>query len=126
MSPEKREETYERLLQALLDMKNEIQTRIRPLEDQIVQANVEYLKEVFEQQNNRLGDCLDSLDQKILDCRMHIEDYKRIYTDLDALNDRLSRLGAESLPISISLPSTDIGDVIRQRIEDLKLQGRIR
>jgi len=34
MSPEKREETYERLLQALLDMKNEIQTRIRPLEDQ--------------------------------------------------------------------------------------------
>ncbi len=126
MSPEKREETYERLLQALLDMKNEIQTRIRPLEDHIVQARIECLKEVFERQNNRLGDCLDSLDQKILDCRMHIEDYKRIYTDLDALNDRLSRLGAESLPISISLPSTDIGDVIRQRIEDLKLQGRIR
>jgi len=123
MSPEKREETYERLLQALLDMKNEIQTRIRPLEDQIVQANVEYLKEVFEQQNNRLGDCLDSLDQKILDCRKHIEDYKRIYTDLVALN---ARLGAEAPPISNSLPSTDIGDIIRQRIEDLKLQGRLR
>ncbi len=126
MSPVKREETYERLLQALLDMKNEIQTRIRPLEDQIVQANVEYLKEVFEQQNNRLGDCLDSLDQKILDCRKHIEDYKRIYTDLVALNDRLSRRGAEAPPISNSLPSTDIGDIIRQRIEDLKLQGRLR
>ncbi len=81
---------------------------------------------MFEQQNNRLGDCLDSLDQKILDCRMHIEDYKRIYTDLVALNDRFSRLGAESPPISNSLPSTDIGDIIRQRIEDLKLQGRIR
>ena len=125
MSPEKREETYERLLQALLDMKNEIQTRIRPLEDQIVQANVEYLKEVFEQQNNRLGDCLDSIDQKILDCRMHIEDYKRIYTDLDGLNDRLSRLGAEAPPISNSLPSTDIGDIIRQRIEHLRFQGKV-
>jgi len=126
MSPEKREETYERLLQALLDMKNEIQTRIRPLENHIIQARIEDLNEVFEQQNNRLGDCLDSLDQKILDCRMHIEDYKRIYTDLVALNDRFSRLGAESPPISNSLPSTDIGDIIRQRIEDLKLQGRLR
>ncbi len=124
MSP--REETYERILQALLDMKDEIQTQIRPLEDHIVQARIEDLKEVFEQQNNRLSDCLDSLDQKILDCRMHIEDFKRIYTDLDALNDRLSRLGAESAPISNSLPSTDIGDIIRQRIEDLKFQGRLR
>ncbi len=124
MSP--REETYERILQALLDMKDEIQTQIRPLEDQIVQARIEDLKEVFEQQNNRLSDCLDSLDQKILDCRMHIEDYKRIYTDLVALNDRLSRRGAEAPPISNSLPITDIGDIIRQRIEDLKLQGRLR
>ncbi len=125
MSPEKREETYERLLQALLDMKNEIQTRIRPLENHIIQARIEDLNEVFEQQNNRLGDCLDSLDQKILDCRMHIEDYKRIYTDLDGLNDRLSRLGAESPPISNSLPSTDIGDIIRQRIEHLRFQGKV-
>ncbi len=124
MSP--REETYERILQALLDMKDEIQTQIRPLEDHIVQARIEDLKEVFEQQNNRLSDCLDSLDQKILDCRMHIEDYKRIYTDLVALNDRFSRLGAKSPPISNSMPSTDIGDIIRQRIEDLKLQGRLR
>ena len=120
-----REETYERLLQALIDMKNEIQTRIRPLEDQIVQANVEYLKEVFEHQNNRLGDCLDAIDQKILDCRLHIEDYKRIYSDLDALNDRLSRLSAEAPPISNSLPSTEIGDIVRQRIEHLRFQGKL-
>lgn len=120
-----REETYERLLQALLDMKNEIQTRIRPLEDQIVQANVEYLKEVFEHQNNLLGDCLNSIDQKILDCRNHIEDYKRIYSDLSTLNDRLARLGAEAPAISNSLPSTDIGDMVRQRIEQLKFQGRL-
>jgi len=120
-----REETYERLLQALLDMKNEIQTRIRPLEDQIVQANVEYLKEVFEHQNNLLGDCLNAIDQKILDCRAHIEDYKRIYSDLTALNDRLARLGADAPAISNSLPSTDIGDIVRQRIEQLRFQGRL-
>ena len=120
-----REETYERLLQALLDMKNEIQTRIRPLEDQIVQANVEYLKEVFEHQNNLLGDCLNAIDQKIIDCRSHIEDYKRIYADLSILNDRLARLGAEAPAISNSLPSTDIGDIVRQRIEQLKFQGRL-
>jgi len=120
-----REETYERLLQALLDMKNEIQTRIRPLEDQIVQANVEYLKEVFEHQNNLLGDCLNAIDQKIIDCRAHTEDYKRIHADLSGLNDRLTRLGAEAPAISNSLPSTDIGDIVRQRIEQLRFQGRL-
>ena len=120
--------TYERLLQALLDIKNEIQTRIRPLEDQIVQANVEYLKEVFEHQNNLLGDCLNAIDQKIIDCRAHIEDYERIYSDLDALNERLSRLGAKSPPIFNPLPSLghDIGDILKQRIEHLRLQDKLR
>ncbi|MFQ5852430.1 MAG: hypothetical protein ACE5JU_17845 [Candidatus Binatia bacterium] len=121
----KTEQAFERLLQALLEMKQEIQTRIRPLEEQIVKANAEYLKDTFDQQKNMLGDCLNAIDQKILDCRQHIEEYERIHSDLNTINERLSRLGGEPLPTPNSLHSTDIGDIIRQRIEHLRSQGKI-
>ena len=121
----KKEQSHERLLQALLDMKNEIQTRIRPLEEQIVQANVDSIKDTFDQQKNMLGDCLTSIDQKILDCLLHHQDYKRIQSDLTNLNKKLSRLGAEPLPIPNSLATEDLGDIISQRIKHLKLKGML-
>ena len=40
----KEEQSYERLLQALLDMKNEIAKKVRPVEEQIVQANADHIK----------------------------------------------------------------------------------
>ena len=40
----KEEQSYERLLQTLPDMKNEIAKKIRPVEEQIVQANVDHIK----------------------------------------------------------------------------------
>jgi len=39
--------------------------------------------------------------------------------------DVVFSLGAESPPISNSLPSTDIGDIIKQRIEHLRFQGKL-
>ena len=47
------EQSYERLLQALQDMKNEIAKQIRPVEEQIVQANVEHLRQTFSQESRR-------------------------------------------------------------------------
>ncbi|MFQ5541250.1 MAG: hypothetical protein ACE5E2_00345 [Candidatus Binatia bacterium] len=119
----KREQAHVRLLEALLDMKSEIQSRIRPLEEQIVQANIENLKDMFDQQKKMLGDCLTAIDRKILECLLHLQDYKRIQSDLSTLNEKLSRFGVASLPIPDSLPIEDLGDTIRQRIEHLKLKG---
>ncbi len=123
---QKEEAVSSKFISLLVVAKSEIDTRVRQAEDQIVQANIEHLKELLEYKSSRLGDRLDAIDQKILACRLYIEDYKRIYEDLDALNDRFSRLGAVSPTIYNRLPSTDIGDVIRQRIEHLRLQGRLR
>lgn len=121
----KEEQSYERLLQALLDMKSEIAKQIRPVEEQIVQANVDQIKQMFEQKKNMLGDCLDAIKQKILDCRLHIEEYDRIRSDLDSLNKRLSRLGADLLPLPEPLPTTDLGDLITRCIEDLRSQRKL-
>jgi hypothetical protein len=119
----KREQANVRLLEALLDMKTEIQSRIRPLEEQIVQANIENLKDMFDQQKKMLGDCLTAIDRKILECLLHLQDYKRIQSDLSTLNEKLSRLGVASLSIPNSLPIEDLGDTIRYRIEHLKSKG---
>jgi len=43
----RKEQSFERLLQALLDMKREIQTRIRPIEEEIVQVNIKNLTERY-------------------------------------------------------------------------------
>ena len=119
----KREQAHARLLEALLDMKTEIQARIRPLEEQIVQANIENLKDMFEQQKKILEDCLTAIDRKILECLLHLHDYKRIQSDLFTLNEKLSRMGEASLPIPNSIPIEDLGDAITQRIEHLKSKG---
>ena len=60
------EQSYERLLQALQDMKNEIAKQIRPVEEQIIQANVDHLRQTFTQETRRLSKCLEEIDDNIL------------------------------------------------------------
>jgi len=120
-----KENSFERLLQALLDMKRDIQTRIRPIEEEIVQVNVKNLTEKYENQKIKLGEALDTIDQTILDCGKLIETSKTFHLELADLNEKLSHLGASPLPIQNSPRDGDIGELIRQRIEHLRLQGKL-
>jgi primosomal protein N'' len=119
------EQSYERLLQALQDMKNEIAKQIRPVEEQIIQANVEHLRQTFAQESRRLSKCLEEIDDNILACRQHLQDYERVRASLYGLNDKLVQLGAESIPIPDGLPTADLGEIIRQRIDHLRSLGKI-
>jgi chromosome segregation ATPase len=121
----KEEESYERLLQALQDMKNEIAKQIRPVEEQIIQANVDHLRQSFVQDSRRLTKCLEEIDDNILACRQYLQDYERIRSGLHGLNEKISQLGAESLQVPDGLPTSDLGDIVRQRIEHLRSQGKI-
>ncbi len=121
----KEEHSYERLLQALQEMKNEIAKQIRPVEEQIIQANVDHLRQSFSQEARRLGKCLDEIDDNILACRQYLQDYERIRSSLYTLNEKLSQLGAESLQVPDGLPTADLGEIVRQRIEHLRSQGKI-
>jgi DNA repair exonuclease SbcCD ATPase subunit len=121
----KREQSYERLLQALLDMKTQMQAQIRSLEEHIVDANVESVKQSFEDQKNKLGECVAAIEQKVLDCRSHFEDYRRTQSELNSLNERLLGLGAQPLPIPDTLPTSDIGEILKRRIDQLRSEGKL-
>jgi hypothetical protein len=119
------EESFERLLQALQEMKNEITAQIRPVEEQIIQANVEHLRETFKEESGRLRKCLDEVDGSILACRQYLQDYKHIQSRLRRINEKLSQFGSESFEVPKSLLSDDLGEIVRERIEYLRSQGKI-
>ena len=121
----KEEQSYERLLQALQDMKTEIAKQIRPVEEQIIQANVDHLRQMFNQESRKLSKCLEEMDENILACRQYLQDYERIRSGLHGLNEKLSQLGADAIQVPESLPSSDLGEIIRQRIDYLRSQGKI-
>ena len=119
------EQSYERLLQALQDMKAEIAKQIRPVEEQIIQANVEHLRQTFNQETRRLLKCLEEIDDNVLACRQYLQDYDRIRSSLHSLNEKLCQLGADAIQVPDGLPSADLGEIIRQRIEHLRSQGKV-
>ena len=121
----KEEQSYERLLQALQDMKNEIAKQIRPVEEQIIQANVEHLRQTFSQESRRLAKCLEEIDDNILACRQYLQDYERIRSSLHNLNDKITQLGAQSIQVPDGLPTTELGEIVRQRIDFLRSQGKV-
>jgi chromosome segregation ATPase len=121
----KEEEAFERLLQALQDMKSEISKQIRPVEEQIIQANRDHIRQAFSQESRKLNKCLEEIDDNILACRQYLQDYDRIRASLYSLNEKLAQLGADSLEVPDGLPTHDLGEIVRSRIEYLKTQGKI-
>ena len=121
----KEEEAFERLLQALQDMKSEITKQIRPVEEQIIEANRDHLRQTFAQESRKLNKCMEEIDDNILACRQYLQDYERVETGLRGLNEKLAQLGADSLQVPNSLPTHDLGEIVKSRIEYLKAQGKI-
>ncbi len=121
----KEEQSYERLLQALQEMKSEIAKQIRPVEEQIIQANVEHLRQSFSQETRKLTKCIERIDENILACRQYVQEYERIRSSLHGLNDKLSQLGADGVQLPESLPSLELGEIVRQRIDLLHSQGKL-
>jgi len=119
------EQSYERLLQALQDMKSEIAKQIRPVEEQIIQANVDHLRQTFSQESRRLSKCIEEVDDNILACQQYLQEHERIRGSLSAINQKLAQLGAEGIQVPDGLNTADIGEIVRQRIEHLRSQGKI-
>lgn len=119
------EQNYERLMQALLDMKKNFEGQMRTLDEQIVQANIDHLKHLFEQKKTFLMECANGIDQKILECLALVDEYKRLYADLAMLNDKLHELAADSIDMPESLLPEDLRGAIDARILHLRAQGRI-
>jgi DNA repair exonuclease SbcCD ATPase subunit len=121
----KEEQSYERLLQALHDMQAQIEERVRPVAEQVIQAEVERLRDLWEHHRTALQDSLSRFDQNILNCRSYIDQYQQRRSDLAAINERLTKLGADPAPMPDVLPQQNLGDIISARVQGLRMEGKI-
>lgn len=119
------EQYYERLLLALEEMKRELNQRIRPLELQIIEANREYVRETFDHKTRKLTRCLEKIDEKTLGCQEQLNEYGRIRSELESLNDQLRQLGSNPIELPSGPTGGDLAEIILTRLEHLKSLGKI-
>jgi hypothetical protein len=121
----KEEQSYERLLQALQDMKAEIAKQIRPVEEQIIHANVEHLRQTFNQESRRLINCLEEIDDNDTaagsTCWIMTE-FVPASTRSTKLTPIRRRYDSGAGWLAVRGP----GDIVRQRIEDLRSREKFR
>ena len=73
----------------------------------------------------RISECIQEIDHRLLDCRKSLEEYRRLRTTLRTINGQLSRLGAQPLAVADELPTQDLSEIIKSRIDHFKSTGRI-
>lgn len=115
---------YSRLLQCLSDVQAQIEERVRPLAQQVVDNEVRRLREQTSHQQASLRDCLAQIDQCIVNCIAQIEAYRNQQTILGNLNERIAQLGATPEPMPSSLSLENFPAAILARVDELRNRGR--
>lgn len=121
----KEEQTYVRMLRALEDRKAQIEERVWPVAEQVVQAEVERLRDLSERHKSALAECLTQIDRSILDCRTHVNMYRERRSDLAIVIQRLAKLGAEPMPFPEEISAANFEDIIEARVAGLHSEGKI-
>ncbi len=110
-------QSYEQILRELRDIRIQIEERIRPVAQCAIQGEVERLLGLFEQQKDRLRQCLAQIDRDLLDCRNHLVEYHEIRDELALANERLKSLGAEPLSLPEFPSPGSLVEMIVQRLQ---------
>lgn len=110
---------YQRLLQALQEMQMQIEQRVRPAVQLVVQHQVDHLRGQSDIKMAALRECLANIDRSVLQCLAGLDEYQKRYADLDTLNKNLAVLGAspETLPEKISIQQ--VSEAINARLASL-------
>ena len=72
-----------------------------------------------------LEGCLDGIDERLKECSVFVEDYKRQYAELCVMSERLRQLGAEPNSLPLGLPADRVEGVVAWRLQELRAQGKI-
>jgi len=73
----------------------------------------------------RISQCIEEIDHRLLDCGRSLEEYRRLRSTLRMINTQLSQLGEQPLAVGDELPTQDLSEVIRSRIENFKTNGKL-
>lgn len=117
-------ESLGRLMDSVLAIRKKFEEQLRMLDEQITESRG-YLKELFRQQENNLAGCLSGIDDKLLACSLYVEEYQRRYANLQALKEKLSRLGVEGIEMPEPLRGRQLEEIISSRLAYLRSQGKI-
>ena len=110
---------YQRLMQALREMQAQIDQRVRPAVQSMVQNEIDYLRAQSEEKIAALKDCLSQIDQSILQCLAGLDEYQKCYVDLAMLNTKLTDLGVSPEPLPENIPLDQLSETISARIANL-------
>ncbi|HZA55167.1 MAG TPA: hypothetical protein VE616_13030 [Candidatus Udaeobacter sp.] len=83
------------------------------------------LRVLQEGEAHRISQCMEQIDHRLLDCHKSLAEYRRLHSTLRTINNQLSRLGAEPLSVADELPTQDLGEIIKSRINHFKSTGQI-
>jgi hypothetical protein len=83
------------------------------------------LRALQEDEARKISQCIEEIDHRLLNCHKSLEEYRRLHSSLRLINNQLSRLGAKPLTVADELPTQDLSEIIRNRIDHFKSTGKI-
>lgn len=110
---------YQRLLQAVQEMEAQIEQRVRPAVQLLVQHQVDNLRGQSDEKISALRDCLDQIDRSVLQCLAGLDEYQKRYADLDTINKSLAGLGVPPEPLPENISLQQLSETISARLANL-------
>ena len=110
--------------ESLKKVQAQIDARMGSPTAQVVTPEAKRLLADFTRHQDALIRCFNGLDERLLSCRDYIDEYKKAYSVLVGLNEKLADMGEEPLELP-HVVSDGPGDLILARVERLKLKGKI-
>jgi hypothetical protein len=115
---------YRRLLQALQEMQTQIEQRVRPAVQLVVQNQVDQLRGQSDEKMAALRDCLGQIDRSVVQCLAGLDEYQNRYADLDTINKNLTGLGASPEPLPAKVSAEHLSETISARLTASSQKGR--
>jgi len=113
-----------RLMNVILQMQFNLVHVIDTFHQQTAEVR-QQLEVIFEEEKKVLDGCLNGIDERLKECSALVEDYKKHYSELSVMSERLRRLGAEPRPLPAGLPADRVEGVVAWRLQELRAQGRM-
>lgn len=117
-------QSVERLMDIILQMKINLAHINQTLVQQTYEIR-EQLALVFDEEQRTLQRCLETIDGKLQECSMLVDDYQRRHAELSAMRDKLVQLGAEPSSLPPLPPGETFENIIVWRLRGLQDEGRL-
>jgi len=117
-------QSFERLMEIVLQMRINLTHVTETFHEQTSEIR-EQLGVVFDEEKRSLEVCLKALDQKLEECSVCIEDYRRQHLKLTNMHHKLVQLGAQPNGLPPPLPVQSIEEIIAWRLGELKNHSRL-